>query len=168
MPRSPDFFTQLSRDELDALEAYAREPGRTVDGCHEWLLGHGFTASRSAVGVWKKRFDAEDRIAQASRLAGNIMATAKAEGAAGIGEAATHTLSQLLFEQLLRLQTSADVDSGELMKLSISLGNAMKTQNVVNELKRQGREQMEQLATAARQKQITPEMIQSVSKAVFG
>jgi hypothetical protein len=50
MPQNPDFFAQLSREELDALEKFAREPSSTVDKCLEWLLAHGYRASRSAVG----------------------------------------------------------------------------------------------------------------------
>lgn len=72
MPRKPDFFSQLNRDELEKLEAFAREPGRTVDQVHDWLLAQGFTASRSAVGRWKKGFDEEDGLSAAADLADTI------------------------------------------------------------------------------------------------
>ena len=56
MPQHFKVHELLSRVELDQLEAFAREPGRTVDECHEWLQAHGFTLSRSAVGSWKREF----------------------------------------------------------------------------------------------------------------
>lgn len=169
MPRAPDFFAELSADELKLLEAFAREPGRTVDQCVDWLEAHGVTqVSRSAVGRWKQKFDANDKLRAASELAADVLETAKQSGSVGIGDAATHTLSQLLFESLLRMQGQDQVKSGELLKLSMALKNAMQTKSEIDELRAKGREQMEQLKSAAKARAITPEMIDQVSKAVFG
>jgi hypothetical protein len=36
-PTTSRFTSCSPRDELDQLEAFAREPGRTIDECHQWL-----------------------------------------------------------------------------------------------------------------------------------
>jgi hypothetical protein len=70
----------LSREELDKLEAFAREPGRTVDECHEWLQAHGFTLSRSAVGAVEAAFDASDKFRASNETARALVDAAKSEG----------------------------------------------------------------------------------------
>src|SRR5438046_1431319 len=89
-------------EDLAELEAYARDPGRTIDECHTWLLAKGYVLSRSAVGTWKQSFDAllmQERFSRAGELAGAIRDAAKSGGAVAIGEAAILQLSQVVFEQ---------------------------------------------------------------------
>ena len=47
--------------DLEALREFARDPARTVDDCHDWLGAKGYVLSRSAVGTWKKEFNATDQ-----------------------------------------------------------------------------------------------------------
>ena len=46
----------LNASEMEELETFAREPGRTTDECHQWLLERSFTLSRGAVGNWLREF----------------------------------------------------------------------------------------------------------------
>jgi hypothetical protein len=166
MPRSPDFFTGMSTEDLEAFEAFAREPGRTVDDCHEWLLAKGYTPSRSAVGRWKKKFDAQDRLRAASTLAADVLATAKDAGAVSIGDAATHTLTQVLFEQLLRMQGDEDVKSGDLVNISTALRGAMSVKKQVNELKAQQADAMKAAEAMAKSGKSATDVVATIKAAL--
>jgi hypothetical protein len=166
MPRSPDFFSQLCSDELNKLEAFAREPKATVDRVHEYLLAKGFLASRSAVGRWFKGFKERDRQSVAAEIADAIY-SAQGDGAtADIAGAVNLQIVQRLQSFLLKGGDKLPV--GDLLKASMALGTITNAQVKLNDIKARGREQMQQLATAAKQRQITPEDIERISKKVFG
>jgi hypothetical protein len=132
MARHPKVHEELSRDELDRLEAYAREPGRTIDECVEWLQAEGFVISRSAVGRWKAAFDAEDRFKAAADLARGLMDTATSgKGATDIADAANLKLGQMAFEQLVRMQTDEVVSTKDVLGLSLALRNVVATKRGV-------------------------------------
>ena len=135
MPRQPDFFEKLSRDVLDAFESYAREPGVTVDDCVDWLANRKVEASRSAVARWKKRFDAEDKFRASNEVARGLMEAAKSQGTVAISDAATLQLSQMLFEQLLKLQADEKVSTKELWGASMALKNVITGKRHVEKLK---------------------------------
>jgi hypothetical protein len=63
----------LSRSELTELEDYAREPGRTIDECLNWLVKKDFAISRGAVHNWKRQFDQEDKFRQANDTARAVL-----------------------------------------------------------------------------------------------
>jgi hypothetical protein len=107
------------------------------------------------------------KIRNASKFASIVDETKKQEST-DIQKANSQLLSTLIFEQSLRAQTGKAISPGELLKLSQANQINVKSETELLELKVKGREQMQQLASAAKQKQITPEMIEQVSRAVFG
>jgi hypothetical protein len=125
----------LNRDELDQLESFAREPGRTIDECETWLLAHGFKVSHGAVHNWKRKFDATDKFRASNDVARTLMDAAKSEGTVAISDAATLQLSQMIFEQLLKLQGAGEVDTKELFGVSMALKNVIAGKRHVEKLK---------------------------------
>lgn len=165
MPRKPDFFTQLSRDELEKLQAFAREPSSTVKACHEWLLAHGYTASESAVARWKRRFDEEDRQSEALDLADAIY-SASEHGAVDVAGAVSLQLAQRL--QAALAKGGDDLKFGDLLKASMAINAAMTTQQRIEKLKTVGRQQMESMKQKLADRTLTQEDIDDVRKKVFG
>ncbi len=109
---------------LEALEAFAREPGRTVDECHAWMRDRGHDVSRSAVGAWKQSFDSRlmaERMSAAGGLAKAFMAAAKSDGGLQIPDAAVLQMSQMIFEHAARLATGGEVETRELADLGLAL-----------------------------------------------
>src|SRR5258705_13812191 len=105
MPRHHKVHELLDERELEDLRAYAREPGRTYDELHQWLLERGFTIGRTAVGNWKSKFDEEllaDRFRRSGEVARNVVEIAK-QGAVAVRDAALLQLTQVLFEQTAKL-----------------------------------------------------------------
>lgn len=132
MARHHKVHELLSRQELDDLEAFTREPGRTVDECHEWLQAHGFTLSRGAVGNWKQTFDLEDKVRRAARVSREYLDVAREAGAAEIASASLLKFQQILFEHLLGAD---EADAGELLKLSVSLKTAVEAGRHIEKLR---------------------------------
>jgi len=128
--------TDLSREELDQLEAFAREPGRTIDQCCDWLAAQGWTQiSRNAVWRWKREFDVRDRFRASNETARALMDAAKQQGAVAVSDAAMLQLSQMLFEQMLRLQGDGEVSTKELWALSMGIKNVVQGKRQVEKLK---------------------------------
>ena len=167
MPRTPDFFADMTRADLEALEAFAREPKNRLTQVHEWLLAHGFRASRSATQRWLKKFRETDRMSEAAELADAIHSAASNAGAVDVAGAVNLQLAQRLQSALV--QGGDKLAIGDLLKGAMAINALTNAQGKVEELKARGREQMEKLKSAVQQQRaITPEMIESVSKAVFG
>lgn len=166
MPRQPDFFVQLQRSDLEKLEAFAREPGRTIDKVHDYLLAQGFTASRSAVGNWLKKFRETDRMLEAAELADAIHTASADAGAVDVAGAVNLQLAQRLQAALVKGGDKLAI--GDLLKGAMAVNALTNAQGKLEELKRSGKQQLEALKSAAKQRAITPEMIEQVSKSVFG
>jgi hypothetical protein len=135
MPQPHKVHELLSREELDELEKFAREPARSVDQCWDWMQAHGFTIGRSSVHRWLRTFLATDRFAASNDVARSLVDAAKAGGTVAISDAATLQLSQMLFEQLLRLQSDEQVDTKELWACSMALKNVVQGKRHVEKLK---------------------------------
>lgn len=118
----------LDASELEELEAFAREPGRTVDECHQWLQVKGFTLCRSAVGGWKQKFDQvlmAERMSGAGGLASAFMKAAQADGGLQIPDAAVLQLAQMIFEKGASLANGGDVQVEDLNHMALSLQRLM-------------------------------------------
>ena len=115
----------LTREELDQLEAFCREPGRTVDEVHHRILALGYTLSRNAVWNWKKEFDATDKFRASNDVARSLVEAAKSGGTVAISDAATLQLSQMLFEQMLEVSSGGEVSTKELFAMSMALKNVV-------------------------------------------
>jgi hypothetical protein len=158
----------LDREELSSLEEFTREPGRTIDECWEWLQAKGYTLSRTAVANWKKSFDLEDKFKAANALAQDLMSSvAQEKGTVAISDAAMVKLSQMLFEQMLRLQGNEEVSTKELFGLSMAVKNVVQGKRHVEKLKEEMKE-----AIAAAEKEVSGgasgERVVEVIKKAFG
>lgn len=130
----------LSGPELEELRTFAREPGRTVDEIHQWLLERGYTMSRSSAGRWKQQFDEElmcERFSRSGELAAAIRDAASRGGAVAISEAAMLQLSQVIFEQSVKLQADGDVDSMDVRRLTASIKSLMDSTQRAEQIKRE-------------------------------
>ena len=166
MPRAPDFFAHLDSNELNKLEAFAREPGRKVDDCFDWLTAKGIVTSRSAVGRWLKRFREEDRMSEAAELADAIHTASKDAGTVDVAGAVNLQLAQRL--QFALVKGGDKLALGDLLKGAMAVNALTNAQGKLNEIKRLGREELNKLKGAATKRAITAEDIEAVSKAVFG
>lgn len=128
----------LDRGELDELESFAREPGRTVDEVHEWLQARGYTISRSGAHRWLREFLETDRFRASNEVARTILDAAKNDTAA-ISDAAMLKLGQMLFEQLLRMQEGADeaIQTKELWAASMALKNVVMGKRHIEKLQQE-------------------------------
>jgi hypothetical protein len=135
MPQHFKVHELLSRQELDELEAFAREPGRTIDETHVWLQAKGYTLGRTAVGNWLRKFRMEDRFRVGADLAKSLVETAKQEGTVAISDAATLQLSTMLMEKLLQLQAQETAPTKELWGISMALKNVIAGKRHVEKLK---------------------------------
>lgn len=162
----------LGLEELNALEAFAREPGRTVDECWEWMQAKGYTLSRSAVGTWKKEFDSilmTERFSRAGELAMAINQSAAASGAVGIADAAMKQLTQVVFEQAVKLQSEGEIEPLDIVRWSAALKSLTGTKKDVEQLlgEKFDREMKEKQAKRPNGI-VTPEDIAAARKAIFG
>jgi hypothetical protein len=171
MPRKPDFYSQMSRDELEKLEAFAREPGRTVDACHDWLLAQGFTASRSAVGRWKKAFDETDALSAASDLCDAIN-TAHAElGSVDLNKAMQLQLQQRMADKLARDGNQQDIEyyeaaAGIIERLARSGRHNTKHEIELLELRQRNAEAARLLDQAAKAGDVKHDVVSTIKKAL--
>lgn len=164
MPRKPDFFSQLDRSELEKLEAYAREPGRTVDQVHEHLLVQGFTASRSAVGRWKARFDETDRMSAAAELADAIHTASADAGTVDVAGAVNLQVAQRLQAALVR--GGEELALGDLLKASLAISQITANQKRVVELKRQQADAVKTAEAAAKSGASATDVVATIKKAL--
>ncbi|HEX8342212.1 MAG TPA: hypothetical protein VF624_15015 [Tepidisphaeraceae bacterium] len=167
MPRTPDFYSHLDAKELAQFEAFAREPKHKISHCHEWLAAKGIITSKSAVQRWKHRFDETDRMSAAAELAAAIHTASAEGGTVDVAAAVNLQLAQRL--QTALVKGGDRLEMGDLLKGAMAISALTSAQGKLNELKRIGREQMEQLKSKAKSGVvITPEMIEQASKAFFG
>ncbi len=159
----------LSAAELAELEAYCREPGRTVDEAHEWMQARGFTLSRGAVGNWlcefKKQLMAE-RFSRSGELAAAIKAAVAGGEFEKVADAAVMQLTQVVFEQSTALESDGEVDPLDVMRMTRSLKNLVGSQA---EMRRMLAEKFDrEMSKATKGGAISAGDIASVRKAVFG
>jgi hypothetical protein len=167
MPQNPDFFAQLSREELDALEKFAREPSSTVDKCLEWLLAHGYRASRSAVGRWKQGFDMRERFSRSRELAGAMKTAMEGGSFDDVAAAANMQLVNLVFEQSVLMQADEAVDGDTVEAMTRSLKNLVGTKAQHTKMLAE-KFDSETRKLVAQKRALTQQDIDDVRKAVFG
>ncbi len=170
MPPQFKIHELLSRQELDELEAFAREPGRSYDEIHEWLLSRGFTVGRTAAGNWKRQFDAQlmqERFSRSGELAKAIKGAVQGGQFEDVAEAATLQLTQVIFEQAAQLQADGAIDPGEVLKMTMGLRNLVRGKEGLVKLLAAKLER-EMRALKGKGQAITDQTIADVRKAVFG
>ena len=141
-------------EELAELEAFARDPGRTIDECHEWLLAKGYVLSRSAVGAWKQSFDGQvmaERFSRAADLAGALRETVEKHGMVGITQGTISNMSQVLFEQVALMQTRGEASAEDIFMITGAIKKLLDAEKLITEL-REEFEKKEKTALAAAEK----------------
>jgi hypothetical protein len=58
MNRGPEFFKQMTREQVDQLERFADAPGRTAEECRSWLADLGVEVPSSTMYRWFQDFRA--------------------------------------------------------------------------------------------------------------
>lgn len=174
MSRPHKVHELLSRSELDQLEAFAREPGRTIDECHEWLQAQGFTMSRGAVHNWKRDFDAQvlqERFSRSGELARALKSAVADKGFEDVADAAVMQLTQVVFEQASKLEADGEIDPLDVQRMTKSLANLVGGKVVLTKIfaakfEREMREMRSKQQAAPGT--ISEDDIAKVRKAVFG
>ena len=170
MPPQFKVHELLGREELDALEAFAREPGRSYDEVHEWLLSRGYTLGRTAAGNWKREFDARmmrERFSRSGELAAAIKGAVDGGKFEDVAEAATMQLTQVVFEQAAQLQADGKLDPLDVQRMTKSLANLVTGKAGLMKLLA-ARMEREMRAAKDKGRAIDDQTIADVRKAVFG
>lgn len=124
MPSHFKVHELLSGAELEQLEAFAREPGRTVDECWDWLTERSFNISRGAVGNWLRELREQmlkDRTAAGGGLARAFMEATKDAGGLAVHDAAVLQVGQMIFELAVDTAAGGEVKAEDLTKMSLAL-----------------------------------------------
>ena len=162
----------LSREELDQLEAYARERSRTVDELHAWVQAHGYTVNRSAVYSWRVKFDAElmaERMGRSGELARAVKEAVSGGDFDDVADAAAMQLTQVVFEQSAKLEADGDLDPLDLMRMTRSLANlAGAKSTLVKLLAAKFERAMNAEVAKAPDGKVTADAIAAAGKAIFG
>jgi hypothetical protein len=150
----------LNGREVEDLEAFAREPGRTVDECHQWVLERGYTLARSSVGRWKQTFDEQisaERFAKSGAFARVVTDAGREAGGVAIAEATLSQVGQVLFEQSMRLQADGAIPTADLVNITNAIKTTVATRQGIEKLKaefaerdRKAIEQAERAATSGK------------------
>lgn len=165
MPRQPEFFRQMNEQLLEQLEEFARQPGRIGDEVVEWLTKNKVAASRSAVYRWLQDFRLEDQTRRASEIARTYLDAAREADPHAVTEASMRKFEEMVFDWMASTEAA---DAKDLMFIASAMKTGLGSRKNLIELKRLGQEQLGKLAGEAKKRQITPEDIERVSKAVFG
>jgi len=115
-------------EDREAFEAFARDPGRTIDECHEWLLAKGYKVSRNAVWRWLTDFRTQisiEKTSGASKMAAAVMEAAKQSGGLAISDAAVQQVAQLIFESAAQRAIDGELDPKDLNMMALSLQRLM-------------------------------------------
>lgn len=115
-------------EDREALEAFARDPGRTIDECWKWLTERGYVLSRTAVFRWKREFDAQvagEQMRGSGLVAREFLAAAKESGGLAIPDAAVLRVSTGIFERMAELESRGEVQTSELTQLALGLQRLM-------------------------------------------
>lgn len=127
----------LNASELEALESFAREPGRTIDEIAEWLEARGFVVARSSVGRWKQGFDhrvMQERFSRSSELAQAINGAISKDGIEAVAKGASKQLMQVIFEQAATLEAGGKIDPLDVQRWSRSLKTLLESERAVLKL----------------------------------
>jgi hypothetical protein len=160
----------LSIGQLAELEQFAREPGRTINECREWLGQHGFELSQTAVWNWLRAFKEQllaERFRRSSDLAMAMKGAVTSGNFGDVADAAVMQLTQVIFEQAVRLDEEGSVESRDLVNMATALRQAVGSKQQILKLAAEKFER-EAARLVESRRQITADDIAQVRKAVFG
>jgi len=170
MPSQFKVLELLNRAELDELETFAREPGRSYDEIHDWLLSRGFNVGRTASGNWYRKFKSllmQERFSRSGELAQVIKTAIQGGQLEDVADAAAMQLTQVVFEQSAQLQEDGDIDTGDVLKMTMALRNLVRSKEGLVKLLAAKLER-EMRSLKGKGQAIDDQTIADVRKAVFG
>jgi hypothetical protein len=160
-------------EDQAALEAYARDPGRSIDELQIWLESRGYVVSRGAVWNWKQKFDGllmQERFSRSGELAAAIRDAGRSGGAVAISEAAILQLSQVIFEQAAKLEADGEVDSLDLRRLTSSLKSLLdskqRADQIAAEFARKEKEAVEAASNVAKSGGSPVDVVRTIKEAL--
>lgn len=116
--------------------AILRSPAATINDCMGWLHEHGYQISRGA--VWKHRRNFQETlesVRQTAELTRAFVGVAREYGAESFGEANLTRLQQVIGEKLMRINLDDEIDSKELVQLSMAMNSAANAKQRIEAVK---------------------------------
>lgn len=163
MARGPDFFKAMTQEQIDALEEYARHPGKSVDDVTGYLADAHVRASRSAVGRWLQDFRLWDRQQRAADVARQYLEAARSSDPTAVTEASLRKFEELLLE---RLMSGEELDGDELAKIAQAMRAGIGSRKDVIELKRQQADAVKTAEAAAKSGASATDVVATIKKAL--
>lgn len=162
--RNPDFFEHLTRQQLEQLEAFAREPKANVEKCLDWIGTLGIKTSRSAVGRWFRKFREMDRMSDAAELADAIHTASSSAGAVDVAGAVNLQLAQRL--QIALVKGGDKLAMGDLLKGAMAINSLTSAQGRINELRKQQTDALKLAEAAAKSGQSATDVVATIKQAL--
>lgn len=153
----------LTREQLDELEAFEREPGRTVDELCAWFADRGHEISRGAVWNWKVEFDLNDKIRRSAELSAMYVQTAQSLSPEKIAAASSLKFQQMLFEYL---SEASAPDANDLMKIAQAMKTGLGAHSQLEELKSRQRQAVEAAEAATKSGATAASVVDTMKKAL--
>lgn len=163
MARGPDFFKQMSVEQIDALEEYARHPGRTVDDVAGYLQDAGVKTSRSAAGRWLQDFRIWDKQQRAADVAKRYLDVARGSDPTAVTEASLRKFEELVLE---RLMAGDELTADELAKLSQAMRAGLGSRKDILELRAKQAEAVKQAEAAAKSGKSAVDVVATIKAAL--
>ena len=163
MPRGPDFFQEMTAPQIEALEEFARHPGKTIDDVHKYLADIQVRTSRSSVHRWLQDFRLWDKTQRAADVAKSYMQAASGSDPTAVTEASLRKFNELVFEAL----TSGDeLDSLDLRRIAGALKTGLDAQHAVNTLRKQQAEAIRSAEAAAKSGASATDVVKTIKDAL--
>ena len=163
----------LNSSELEELEAFAREPGRTVDEIHQWMTAKGHELSRTAAWNWQRAFNermAAERMSGAGKLAQAFMEAARSDGGLKIPDAAVMQIAQMIFERGATLAAGEEIDPRDLSTLALAMQRLMSAKSRLettrSEFLEREKQAVEEASKAAQGGADAPSVVETIKKSL--
>ncbi len=161
----------LNEQALEALEEFARQPGRQGDEVLEWLGGRGVKTSRTAVYRWLQDFRLEDRTKRSSEVARSYLEAAREADPQAVSEASLKKFEELVFDYLVGAE---EADAKDLMFIASAMRTGIGSRKELLDLRKKVQE-LESRMNAAKTNLgkelagvIPQERIDAAGKRIFG
>jgi Asp-tRNA(Asn)/Glu-tRNA(Gln) amidotransferase C subunit len=161
MARGPDFFRKMTQAQIDALEEFARHPGKTVDEVAGHLQDQQVATSRSAVGRWLQDFRLWDRSNRAAERRAKYMELSDKLDPGGTAKA----IHRILSERIAELAMDAD-DEDKVDKLTRSFDRMVNKLDQLEERERRIAEVLAQEDQAAKSGKSATDVVATIKQAL--
>lgn len=136
--RVDEVLAELDAADRAAYEELLRRPATTINDLLAWLSERGLQVSRGAVWKHRRNFqDVLDGVRRSAEMARAFADVARQGGIESLGEASLARFQQLMTEKLLSLDAEGEMDSKELLQLSMAMNAAATTRQRIETVKRE-------------------------------